>query len=92
MNEPILGCIADDLTGATDLCNNLVRAGMRVVLTIDVPTEGGSLPADAIVVALKSRLPLAARARRPADLLQGVLHIRLDAQRQYWSGDRGADG
>lgn len=55
MKEPILGCIADDLTGATDLCNNLVRAGMRVILNIDVPREEGSLPADAIVVALKSR-------------------------------------
>jgi uncharacterized protein YgbK (DUF1537 family) len=55
MNEPVLGCIADDLTGATDLCNNLVRAGMRVVLTIDAPKASGSLPADAIVVALKSR-------------------------------------
>jgi uncharacterized protein YgbK (DUF1537 family) len=62
MSEPILGCIADDLTGATDLCNNLVRAGMRVMLTIDVPTEGGSLPADAIVVALKSRTIPAADA------------------------------
>ena len=62
MKEPILGCIADDLTGATDLCNNLVRAGMRVVLTIDVPKEGGSLPADAIVVALKSRTIPAADA------------------------------
>ena len=27
----LLGCIADDFTGATDLANNLVRAGMRVV-------------------------------------------------------------
>jgi len=32
-----LGCIADDFTGATDLANNLVRAGMRVVQTIGVP-------------------------------------------------------
>jgi len=55
MDQPILGCIADDLTGATDLCNNLVRAGMRVVLMVDVPRSAGSLPADAIVVALKSR-------------------------------------
>ena len=55
MNQPILGCIADDLTGATDLCNNLVRAGMRVVLTVDVPRAAQSLPADAIVIALKSR-------------------------------------
>ena len=55
MDRPRLGCIADDLTGATDLCNNLVRAGMRVVLTVDVPRSVASLPADAIVVALKSR-------------------------------------
>jgi len=55
MNQPILGCIADDLTGATDLCNNLVRAGMRVVLAVDVPRSARSLPADAVVVALKSR-------------------------------------
>src|SRR5665213_1199638 len=55
MNQPILGCVADDLTGATDLCNNLVRAGMRVALTVDVPRSTGSLPDDAIVVALKSR-------------------------------------
>ena len=32
-----LGCIADDFTGATDLANNLVRAGMRVVQAIGVP-------------------------------------------------------
>ena len=32
-----LGCIADDFTGATDLANNLVRAGMRTVQTIGVP-------------------------------------------------------
>ena len=31
-----LGCIADDFTGATDLANNLVRAGMRVVQAIGV--------------------------------------------------------
>lgn len=52
---PLLGCIADDFTGATDLANNLVRAGMRTVQTIDVPTEPLNAPADAVVVALKSR-------------------------------------
>jgi uncharacterized protein YgbK (DUF1537 family) len=52
----MLGCIADDFTGATDLANNLVRAGMRTEQTIGVPA-GGDAPveADAIVVALKSR-------------------------------------
>ena len=43
-----LGCIADDFTGATDLANNLVRAGMRVVQTINVPA------ADTVVDALRT--------------------------------------
>lgn len=56
MTKPLLGCIADDFTGATDLANNLVRAGMRTVQTIGVPAdEATPVPADAIVVALKSR-------------------------------------
>ncbi len=58
----VLGCIADDFTGATDLANNLVRAGMRVVLTVDVPTQAEPVDADAVVVALKSRTVPAARA------------------------------
>lgn len=51
----VLGCIADDFTGATDLANNLVRSGMRVVQTIGVPQAPLGTPADAVVVALKSR-------------------------------------
>jgi 3-dehydrotetronate 4-kinase len=50
-----LGCIADDFTGATDLANNLVRAGMRVMQTIGIPEVPPSLEVDAIVVALKTR-------------------------------------
>lgn len=57
-----LGCIADDFTGATDLANNLVRAGMRVVQTIGVPTTPLSADVDAVVVALKSRTIPAAEA------------------------------
>ena len=56
MSKPLLlGCIADDFTGATDLANNLVRAGMRVVQTIGVPNAPLSAEVDAVVVALKSR-------------------------------------
>lgn len=51
----LLGCIADDFTGATDLANNLVRAGMRTVQTIGVPDAALAIDADAVVVALKSR-------------------------------------
>jgi uncharacterized protein YgbK (DUF1537 family) len=51
----LLGCIADDFTGASDLANNLVRSGMRVVQTIGVPTRPLGTHVDAVVVALKSR-------------------------------------
>ena len=51
----LLGCIADDFTGATDLANNLVRAGMRVVQTIGMPTSPLPPDCNAVVVALKSR-------------------------------------
>ena len=57
-----LGCIADDFTGATDLANNLVRSGMRVVQTIGVPTAPLAADVDAVVVALKSRTIPAAEA------------------------------
>ncbi len=52
----LLGCIADDFTGATDLAATLVRSGMRTVQLIGVPGADDAAPeADAIVVALKSR-------------------------------------
>ncbi len=55
MKKILLGCIADDFTGASDLANNLVRAGMRVVQTIGVPVLPLTADVDAVVVALKSR-------------------------------------
>src|SRR4051794_34546715 len=53
----LLGAIADDFTGATDLCNTLVRRGMRTVQLIGVPAKEDAPPpdAEAVVVALKSR-------------------------------------
>jgi 3-dehydrotetronate 4-kinase len=60
----VLGCIADDFTGATDLANNLVRSGMRVVQTIGVPQAPLGTQADAVVVALKSRTVAPADAVR----------------------------
>jgi len=57
LHRPLLGCIADDFTGATDLANILVRGGMHTVQTIGVPSDalGSSIDADAVVIALKSR-------------------------------------
>jgi uncharacterized protein YgbK (DUF1537 family) len=52
----LLGAIADDFTGATDLCSMLVRGGMRTVQLIGVPRDDVTPhDADAVVVALKSR-------------------------------------
>ena len=51
----LLGCIADDFTGATDLANNLVRGGMRTIQTLGVPRDPIGTDADAVVVALKTR-------------------------------------
>lgn len=59
----LLGAIADDFTGATDLCNTLVRRGMRTVQLIDVPAPDMPVPdAEAVVIALKSRTIPAAEA------------------------------
>ena len=52
----LLGCIADDLTGATDLALMLTRNGMRTVQVMGVPGPEAPLDnADAVVVSLKSR-------------------------------------
>jgi len=50
----LLGCIADDLTGATDLSLMLTRRGMNVVQILGQPT-GAPAQADALVIALKTR-------------------------------------
>ena len=55
--RPILGCIADDVTGATDLALNLVQGGLCVVQLLQIPTvrDLQEIDADAIVVGLKTR-------------------------------------
>jgi uncharacterized protein YgbK (DUF1537 family) len=58
-HRPVLGVIADDFTGATDVASMLVRQGLRTVQLIGVPQAeapaAGLASAEAIVVALKSR-------------------------------------
>ncbi len=71
----LLGCIADDFTGATDLASTLVKNGMRTVQLIGVPADDDAVPdADAIVVALKSRTTPAASA--VADSLAALAWLR----------------
>ena len=83
MASLLLGCIADDFTGATDLANNLVRHGMRTVQTIGVPAESaGPVDAVAVVVALKSRTVPAAEA--VAQSLAALRWLRSQGARQIY--------
>ena len=80
--RPLLGCIADDFTGATDLANMLVKSGMRTVQTIGMPAGDATLDADAIVVALKSRTIPAADA--VAQSLTAYEWLRAQGCRQFF--------
>ena len=82
MTRPLLlGCIADDFTGATDLANNLVRAGMRVVQAIGVPPAPVA-DVDCVVVALKSRTIPAGDA--VAQSLEALRWLRAQGCRQFY--------
>ncbi|MEI8325998.1 MAG: 3-oxo-tetronate kinase [Betaproteobacteria bacterium] len=77
-----LGCIADDFTGATDLANCLVRVGMRVLLSIGVPTQALEQSVDAVVVALKSRTVAAQQAVQQS--LQACESLRARGAQQIY--------
>ncbi|HET6469524.1 MAG TPA: 3-oxo-tetronate kinase [Geminicoccaceae bacterium] len=78
----LLGCVADDFTGATDLCNTLVRQGMRAIQLIDVPADSLTVPdAEAVVVALKSRTIPAPDA--VAQSLRALEWLRRAGARQF---------
>jgi uncharacterized protein YgbK (DUF1537 family) len=79
----LLGCIADDLTGATDLANTLARRGMSVVQTIGTPGPDDPVPeAEAIVVALKSRTIPAPEAVKLS--LQACRWLKAAGARQFY--------
>ena len=79
----LLGCVADDFTGATDLANTLVREGMRTVLLFGAPAPDRPLPeAEAVVVALKSRTIPAADA--VAQSLAALRWLREGGARQLF--------
>ena len=59
----LIGAVADDITGASDLCLMLSNAGLHTVQVMGVPPAGVALPqADAVVIALKSRTIPAGKA------------------------------
>src|SRR5512146_2677656 len=80
--KPLLGCIADDFTGGTDLAGMLVKASMRTVQMIGVPQ--GPIPGDidAVVIALKSRTSPVGQA--VADSLAALDWLRQAGCRQFY--------
>ena len=101
----LLGCIADDLTGATDLALMLTRAGMRTVQVMGVPGAdsrarrlrcGGGGAEVAHQPGRRGRGAVArsrrgaAGARRAAAVLQVLLDVRFDRRGQHRPGGRGA--
>ena len=99
MSGLVLGCIGDDYTGSSDLANALTRQGLRTIQTIGVPADDLQLPpADAVVVALKSRsIPAdeaVAMARPAAQWLKarGARHILFKICSTFDSTDKGNIG
>ncbi|WSG99396.1 3-oxo-tetronate kinase (plasmid) [Rhizobium johnstonii] len=75
----LLGSIADDYTGASDLANTLTKNGLRTVQTVGIPDPSLALPdVDAVVVSLKIRSVPAADA------------VTAAASAERWLRQRGA--
>lgn len=71
---PVIGCIADDLTGGTDLAGLLAADGLATIQVFGVPARPLDEAADAVVVALKMRTAPADEAR--ARSLQALAWLR----------------
>lgn len=79
----ILGCIADDFTGATDLANTLVTQGMPTIQLIGVPKADIDLgDAQAVVIALKSRTIPAKKAVDQS--LEALAWLRDQSAQQFF--------
>lgn len=75
----LIGCVADDFTGATDVAGIFAKSGMKTTVLIDIPEGGLSIDADAIVIALKTRTIASHQA-----VSQSLAALR-------WLRDRGAE-
>lgn len=78
----LLGCIADDFTGGTDLAGMLVKAGMRTIQTIGVPRAPLPNDVDAVVIALKSRTAPAPQAIEES--LAALRYLQQAGCRQFY--------
>ena len=83
MTGTILGCIADDFTGATDIAGLLARSGVKVSLRIGVPDHPPTETSPFEIVALKSRTAPVAEAITQARAALAWLRAA-GAQRFFW--------
>jgi uncharacterized protein YgbK (DUF1537 family) len=81
--KTVLGAVADDFTGATDLAGLLARSGVRVSLRIGVPSGPPADTAAFEVIALKSRTAPVARAVTEARAALAWLRAA-GAERFFW--------
>ena len=95
----LLGAVADDYTGASDLANTLSRNGLSTVQTIGVPAAGFEAgDAEAIVIALKIRSVEAPRAVAAATagydwlVSRGTRHVMYKICSTFDSTDSGNIG
>lgn len=78
----MIGAIADDFTGATDVAVALRRRGIRTVLFFGVPREEAGAELDAVVIALKTRT--VARDDAVARSLSALEWLRAHGVRQVY--------
>lgn len=95
----LLGSIADDYTGASDLANTLTKNGLRTVQTVGIPDPALTLSdVDAVVVSLKIRSVAAAEAVASATAAdrwlrkQGANHVLYKICSTFDSTDAGNIG
>jgi len=81
--KTVLGCIADDFTGATDIAGLLARSGAAVSLRIGVPDQPSENTAALEVIALKCRTSPVEEA--VAETLAALDWLKqAGAQRFFW--------
>ncbi|THK39258.1 four-carbon acid sugar kinase family protein [Ensifer sp. MPMI2T] len=95
----LLGSIADDYTGASDLANTLTKNGLSTVQTVGIPDASLPLPdVDAVVVSLKIRSVAAQEAVAAAGIAErwlrdrGAAHVLYKICSTFDSTDQGNIG
>ena len=81
----LLGCIADDFTGASDAASFLVKGGMQTLLLNGIPEhidKSEIARADAVVIALKTRTQETVSAVE--DSLNAIRWLRKNGARHFY--------